>query len=115
MDLTTSTFDEHWVNPEEETELPPEEPRESPIVPYDPLQRYLAEINRHRLLTPDEEKALLLRYHQDQDPDAAYRLITSNLRLVVKIAMEFQEILDAKPAGPDSGRQHRAYAGHQEI
>jgi RNA polymerase sigma-32 factor len=90
MDVTTSTFDEHWVNPEEDAELPPEEGRESPIVPYDPLQRYLAEINRHRLLTPEEEKDLLLRYHQNQDPDAAYRLITSNLRLVVKIAMEFQ-------------------------
>lgn len=90
MDLTASNFDENWEPAEEEAELPVEEPRESPIVPYDPLQRYLAEINRHRLLTPEEEKELLLRYHQNQDPDAAYRLITSNLRLVVKIAMEFQ-------------------------
>jgi RNA polymerase sigma-32 factor len=54
------------------------------------LQRYLTEINRYQLLTPEEEKELLLRYHKNQDPEVAYRLITSNLRLVVKIAMEFQ-------------------------
>ncbi len=60
------------------------------VVPYDPLQRYLAEINRYPLLKPEEEKALLLRYYHTQDPEAAYILTTSNLRLVVKIAMEFQ-------------------------
>jgi RNA polymerase sigma-32 factor len=90
MDLNSSPYDENWGPPEEEPELPLEEPKESPLVPYDPLQRYLAEINRYKLLTPEEEKDLLLRYQQDQDPDVAYRLITSNLRLVVKIAMEFQ-------------------------
>jgi RNA polymerase sigma-32 factor len=90
MDLTPSNFEENWEPTEEETELPAEEPRESPIVPYDPLQRYLAEINRYQLLTPEEEKDLLLRYQKNQDPEVAYRLITSNLRLVVKIAMEFQ-------------------------
>ena len=48
------------------------------------------EINRYALLTPEEEKDLLLRYQQNQDSEVAYKLITSNLRLVVKIAMEFQ-------------------------
>jgi RNA polymerase sigma-32 factor len=59
-------------------------------VPYDPLQRYLYEVNRYQLLTPEEEKLLLTKYHEDPTPELAYKLITSNLRLVVKIAMEFQ-------------------------
>lgn len=57
---------------------------------YDPLRRYLWEISRHSLLTPEEEKALALRYHETGDPEAAATLVTSNLRLVVKIAMDFR-------------------------
>jgi RNA polymerase sigma-32 factor len=34
---------------------------------------------------------LALRYRENRDPDAAYRLVTSNLRLVVKVAMDFQK------------------------
>ena len=41
-------------------------------------------------MTPEEEKTLLTRYQQSPDSELAYKLITSNLRLVVKIAMEFQ-------------------------
>ena len=90
MDLEPASPEESWEIPEEDRGFLPEESSGHPVVPYDPLQRYLSEINRYRLLTPEEEKALLLRYQDNQDPDAAYRLITSNLRLVVKIAMEFQ-------------------------
>ncbi|MBU0514011.1 MAG: RNA polymerase factor sigma-32 [Proteobacteria bacterium] len=57
---------------------------------YDPLRRYLWEISRYSLLTPEEEKELAVRYHQTGDPEAAARLVTSNLRLVVKIAMDFR-------------------------
>jgi len=62
------------------------------LVKYDPLQRYLLEISKYELLTREEEIALSLRVQETGDPDAAYRLTTSNLRLVVKIAMEFQRI-----------------------
>ena len=62
------------------------------LVQYDPLQRYLAEVSRYELLTREEEIALAKRVQEDGDPDAAYRLTASNLRLVVKIAMEFQRI-----------------------
>ena len=58
--------------------------------PYDPLRRYLFEIGKYGLLTREEETALAVKYKEKDDQDAAYRLITSNLRLVVKIAMEFQ-------------------------
>lgn len=58
---------------------------------FDPLQRYIREANRFNLLTPEEEKELSVHYRETGDADAAYRLITSNLRLVIKIAMEFQK------------------------
>jgi RNA polymerase sigma-32 factor len=88
--MKTSRPEEPWPPlAEEEGEPEPETPKDQ-VVPYDPLQRYLKEISRYPLLTPDQEKTLLLRYQKDQDPQVAYKLITSNLRLVVKIAMEFQ-------------------------
>ena len=65
-------------------------PSEKALVQYDPLQRYLKEINRYKLLTREEEKKFGKRIQEENDNEAAYILITSNLRLVVKIAMEFQ-------------------------
>ena len=59
------------------------------VVPYDPLQAYLLEIKRFKLLTREEEKELAIRVIEKKDERAAHRLITSNLRLVVKIAMDF--------------------------
>jgi len=62
------------------------------LVEYDPLQRYLSEINQYRLLTRDEEIALGKRIREEGDKEAAYTLATANLRLVVKIALEFQRV-----------------------
>ena len=59
------------------------------VVPTDPLSRYLAEIRRFPLLTREEESAIARRYIKERDPADAYRLVTANLRLVVKIAFEF--------------------------
>ncbi|NMC71648.1 MAG: RNA polymerase factor sigma-32 [Myxococcales bacterium] len=61
-----------------------------PLAPYDPLGAYLREIHRYALLDPDEEKELAQRYFEQQDVDAAARLVTANLRLVVKIAFEYR-------------------------
>ena len=61
------------------------------LVKFDPLQRYLTEISQYKLLTREEEKSLGIRV-QKGDPDAAFVLVTSNLRLVVKIALEFQRV-----------------------
>lgn len=65
------------------------QPEERSLVPYDPLQLYLSEIRNFRLLTREEEKELGIRVREKNDKEAAYRLVTSNLRLVVKIAMDF--------------------------
>ena len=62
------------------------------VVKYDPLQRYLNEISQYNLLTRDEERELGARVQEHGDSEAAYRLVTSNLRLVVKIALEFQRV-----------------------
>ena len=63
--------------------------REAALVPYDPLSRYLAEVRRFPLLTREEETIIAKRYAETHDREDAYRLVTANLRLVVKIAMEF--------------------------
>lgn len=58
----------------------------------DPLRRYLLEISQFEPLSPEEEHRLALRYREDEDQDAAYRLVTSNLRLVVKVAMIYRSV-----------------------
>jgi len=62
------------------------------LVKFDPLQRYLSEISKYRLLTRDEEREYGLRVKEQGDKEAAYALVTANLRLVVKIALEFQRV-----------------------
>jgi len=62
------------------------------LAKFDPLQRYLTEISSYKLLTREEEHELGIRVQEKGDKDAAFRLVTSNLRLVVKIALEFQRV-----------------------
>lgn len=57
----------------------------------DPVAKYLAEIRKYPLLTPAEEQSLARRYRETGDPQAAQRLVTSNLRFVVKIAAEYSK------------------------
>ncbi|MDP3531753.1 MAG: RNA polymerase sigma factor RpoH [Alphaproteobacteria bacterium] len=54
------------------------------------LTRYLREIRRIPLLEPQEEQDLAKLWRDEQDLDAAHRLVTSHLRLVAKIAMGFR-------------------------
>lgn len=62
----------------------------SALARVDPLQVYMREVQRHPLLAPDEEHTLALQYHKTGDVQAAARLVTANLRLVVKIAYEYR-------------------------
>ncbi|PZU60558.1 MAG: RNA polymerase sigma factor RpoH [Sphingobium sp.] len=54
------------------------------------LNRYLSEIRKFPILTPEQEYMLAKRYSEHQDPDAAAQLVTSHLRLVAKIAMGYR-------------------------
>ena len=60
-----------------------------PVV-ADSLTRYLAEIRKFPLLTPEEELQHAIRFYEDKDLEAAHRLITGNLRFVVKVAAEYR-------------------------
>nr|WP_163336778.1 RNA polymerase factor sigma-32 [Desulfopila sp. IMCC35008] len=55
------------------------------------LHRYLQEISQYELLSREETDELAIRFRETGDQDAAYRLVSSNLRLVVKVAMDFQK------------------------
>jgi RNA polymerase sigma-32 factor len=58
----------------------------------DTLQSYLSNISKYKLLTRDEERELALRLRNNVDRRAKHVLITSNLRLVVKIALDYQRL-----------------------
>ncbi len=53
------------------------------------LAMYLGEINKYSLLTVDEEQRLARRFKKG-DLRAGHRLVTSNLRFVVKVAYEYR-------------------------
>ena len=54
------------------------------------LNRYLAEIKKFPVLSPEQEYMLAKRYQQHEDPAAAAQLVSSHLRLVAKIAMGYR-------------------------
>lgn len=85
---------------EEKTEIQDvtlEEPRSSERrqdegglpMPFDPLKKYLSEVSKYPVLNKDEELDLATAVFNRKDRDAAQKLVISNLRLVVKIALEY--------------------------
>jgi RNA polymerase sigma-32 factor len=76
------------------------EPRRQPALPVprppgelersDTLGRYMAELRRHAPISREEEHALAVRWVEQGDTEAARRLVLANLRLVVKIALEYR-------------------------
>lgn len=60
-----------------------------PVV-KDSLESYLIKIKQFPLLSPKEEFQLAVRYRKHNDVKAAHKLITSNLRFVVKVALEYR-------------------------
>lgn len=54
------------------------------------LESYLTQINQFPLLTQEEEFMYATRYRKSNDIEAAQKLITSNLRFVVKVSFEYK-------------------------
>lgn len=59
-------------------------------VKSDILSAYLAQIEKFPLLTPEEEHALAVRYKETGDVNIAHKLVVSNLRFVVMVALEYR-------------------------
>ncbi len=74
----------------EEVDAPPAAETSRGLERADPLRAYMAEVQRHPLLTREEETALARRYRTTGDLVAAAQLVSANLRLVVKLAHEYQ-------------------------
>jgi len=81
--------------------LPPEEATDLPIPIPDSastlgsahgsaLSAFMGQLRHHAPISREEEHELAVRWVEDGDVDAAKQLVLSNLRLVVKIAMEYR-------------------------
>jgi RNA polymerase sigma-32 factor len=99
MSKTSKTKKNNLERPDEianedsnDIERPVLSSKDTALVKFDPLQRYLAEISKYKLLTREQEIELGKRVREEGDTEAAYVLVTANLRLVVKIALEFQRV-----------------------
>ncbi|MGZ3689094.1 MAG: RNA polymerase factor sigma-32 [Bdellovibrionota bacterium] len=68
------------------------EPELAAVSATDPLRRFLEEVRRYPLLTPEQEYELATRLKNSGDIAAAKALVSANLRLVIKIAFEYRSM-----------------------
>jgi RNA polymerase sigma-32 factor len=81
--LTEDIFpenDKELIQPMEDKGLP---------IPFDPLKKYLSEVSKYPVLTREEELEISTRVFKEKDKAAAQKLAISNLKLVVKISLEY--------------------------
>jgi RNA polymerase sigma-32 factor len=69
---------------------PPASKESGAITRFDPFTAYMREVQRHPVMTPEQTHELAVKFLQTQDAATAARLVTANLRLVVKIAYEYR-------------------------
>lgn len=73
------------------------------LIRADPFTRYLAEIRRYPLLSREQEQAFAEAFYVGGDVEAGRKLVTGNLRLVVKLALEYRrawaQVLDLVQEG----------------
>jgi len=99
-DLTSTTSPSESTDPEEPrptavgsdgaTRLPAVSTSDRSLEPVDALTRYMAQLRNYPPISREEEHELAVRWVEQQDPEAARQLVVANLRLVVKIAMEYR-------------------------
>jgi RNA polymerase sigma-32 factor len=103
----------------------PSEPESETSEVRDPFRAYLHEVSKYSLMTREEEREMAQRVRMDGDKEAAQKLVLANLRLVVKIALDYHShlnILDLVQEGnmglvravrkydPDRGTRFSTYA-----
>lgn len=93
-ELEAEIVDDDALEPEivdAEVKLPRLKPDGSaPLARYDALQAYMRDVHRYSVLAPEAQRELAVRYRENGDVEAARQLVTSNLRLVVKIAYDYR-------------------------
>ena len=62
------------------------------VVPYSPLEAYLSEIRRFSPLSKEDEHTAAVDYYKNKSPEAAYKLVSGSLWLVVKIARDYERV-----------------------
>jgi len=77
------------IFPDEDTEIIEPDIEKSLPTPFDPLKKYLSEVSKYPLLSRNEELRLAMKVYKHKDREAAQKLVISNLRLVVKISLEY--------------------------
>ncbi|AGF79534.1 RNA polymerase, sigma 32 subunit, RpoH [Desulfocapsa sulfexigens DSM 10523] len=90
-DIKKDSEENREVKPHEHPLVAMPEDTNLPTVSNPALHRYLQEISQYELLTREETDELAIQFREDGNQDAAYRLVSANLRLVVKVAMDFQK------------------------
>ena len=75
---------------EAEVSVPAPVSSERGVEPVDAITAYMAELRHHPPISREEEHALAVRWSEQGDLEAARRLVLANVRLVVKIAMEYR-------------------------
>lgn len=76
------------LEPDDEQDVDPDS--STSLVPSSVLSRYMAELRRYPLLSIEEERRLATEAYEKNSAQARQRLVTANLRLVVKIAMDYR-------------------------
>jgi len=72
------------------TQKLPAKRKDASLVKIDPLSQFMRKAEAFPMLTPKEEKNLFKLYQETGDLEAARQLVSSHLRLVIKIAMEYR-------------------------
>lgn len=92
--LADAALEAALAPPDHSEEEPSAEPktrgRSTSLAKTDPLTQYMNEIRRYPLMSREQEHELAVEFQKTRNPVLARRLITSNLRLVVKIAHEYR-------------------------
>ncbi|MEZ4230660.1 MAG: RNA polymerase factor sigma-32 [Polyangiaceae bacterium] len=78
------------IDERELEKVPAPKSKETALSTIDPLAMYMREVQRHPVLSAEDQRQLAIKYTEGGDVDAAAKLVTTNLRLVVKLAYEYR-------------------------